>query len=562
MGDDGSLAPEAPASASSTRSARTRKILRWIALSAAVIGLGALVVQQLFLVGDFRVDDAYISFSFAKNLAAGEGLVYSHGLRVEGYSNFLWVLVVSLGFLVAPSADPYITARLFGFAFLGLGVFATYRLTRLRAPTWAAFGAVGLLLVSSDVFRATLSGLETVPFMSALAFGWYAYLKEPPEARRWSLCAFLPVALMRIDGFGPMGFVIAFELASSIVERRFRLKTFARWLAVPVLVWGAYFLARWAYYGLPLPTTYYAKSMVNANEPLRGWNQLWAFVHDYGVWALAPFMILAIARGPRRPALALAGAVLAQVFYAASVGGDWMPFQRFFLPIFPLCAVLTAWGVARVWDERWCPAWVRAAGTLVAAAAVGYAGVCMNMGSIETPEERYKLREARHVTRHTHENLLSVMDLARYVVREPGDKFVTDFAGVFAVYTEATVIDMWGLCNADIALNGGLNGINPIYGKECAACYARIQPDYFHTGVPMVRRADKFSSVGQMLGSIFQGRAIDRVIGLRENFAAGRVVEEATGRVFWFLERRRAERPLVERRPAPGIRVDYPFEPG
>lgn len=65
-----------------------------------------------------------------------------------------------------------------------------------------------------------------------------------------------------------------------------------------------------------------------------------------------------------------------------------------------------------------------------------------------------------------------------------------------------------------------------------------------------------------MLGNIFQGRAIDRVIGLRENFAAGRVVEEATGRVFWFLERRRAERPLVERRPAPGIRVDYPSEPG
>jgi hypothetical protein len=330
-----------------------------------------------------------------------------------------------------------------------------------------------------------------------------------------------------------------------------------------LLVWGGYFLARWAFYGLPLPTTYYAKSMVDANDALRGWNQLWAFVRDYGVPALVPFMSLAIVRGPRRPAVALAGAVLAQVFYAASVGGDWMPFQRFFLPIVPLGAVLTAWGLARLREElRWYTAEVRGAGALLAAAALGYAGLCMHMASADTQEERGKLGEARHVERHTRQNLLAAMDLARYVVRKPGDKFVTDYAGVFAVYTDATVIDMWGLCNADIALHGGIDGINPIYGKECAACYERIQPDYFHVGVPLVRGGDAFRSVTQMVHAIFQGPAIDRVIGLRENYAVGRVVEQASGRTFWFLERRRPGVSFVERSPASGIRVDYPFESG
>ncbi|HEY4160071.1 MAG TPA: hypothetical protein VGM29_18290, partial [Polyangiaceae bacterium] len=38
------------------------------------------------------VDDAATSMQYAKNLALGNGLVFNVGERVEGYSNFLWVL--------------------------------------------------------------------------------------------------------------------------------------------------------------------------------------------------------------------------------------------------------------------------------------------------------------------------------------------------------------------------------------------------------------------------------------------------------------------------------------
>ncbi len=77
----------------------------------------------------------------------------------------------------------------------------------------------------------------------------------------------------------------------------------------------------------------------------------------------------------------------------------------------------------------------------------------------------------------------------------------------------------------------------------------------------MARRENTFHDVSQIIPQIFQGEAIDRVISLRTNFAAGRVVEETTGRTLWFLERRRPANPLVTRRPQPGYRVDYPFEP-
>ena len=40
----------------------------------------------------FLTDDAFISFRYARNLLEGNGLVFNPGERVEGYSNFLWVL--------------------------------------------------------------------------------------------------------------------------------------------------------------------------------------------------------------------------------------------------------------------------------------------------------------------------------------------------------------------------------------------------------------------------------------------------------------------------------------
>jgi hypothetical protein len=189
-----------------------------------------------------------------------------------------------------------------------------------------------------------------------------------------------------------------------------------------------------------------------------------------------------------------------------------------------------------------------------------FAAEHMHSEWVDTPQERDKMANVKHVVKHTTENLLGVKDLMAYVVRRPGDRLVTDYAGVFSVFTDALIIDQWGLCNEDIALHGGINGIMPIYGKECSACYARLKPDYFHTFVPITREEHSFQSVPQIIDNIFQGPAIDKVIPLHL-FAAGRVVEEASGRTLWFLERRRPELPIETRRPRAGIRVDYPFEP-
>src|SRR5690606_37715815 len=69
------------------------------------------------LVGDARVDDAYITFAFSKNLALGKGPIYGFDLRVEGYSNFLWMILSSLGELIGTGA--LAAARFFSHGLFG-----------------------------------------------------------------------------------------------------------------------------------------------------------------------------------------------------------------------------------------------------------------------------------------------------------------------------------------------------------------------------------------------------------------------------------------------------------
>jgi hypothetical protein len=74
------------------RDMKARKIVQgsWLLLAGAI----ALVVLAFSHV--WIVDDAYITFRYAHNLAEGRGLVFNEGEYVEGYTNFLWTVLMAL----------------------------------------------------------------------------------------------------------------------------------------------------------------------------------------------------------------------------------------------------------------------------------------------------------------------------------------------------------------------------------------------------------------------------------------------------------------------------------
>src|SRR5688572_25046211 len=93
----------------------------------------------------FVTDDAYIAFRYARNWAAGRGLVYNLGeTPVEGFSEFLWVALSAL--LLKVGLDPADLAPAIGvgcgLALLGLTLSIALRLGLGEA----AAGVAGLVL--------------------------------------------------------------------------------------------------------------------------------------------------------------------------------------------------------------------------------------------------------------------------------------------------------------------------------------------------------------------------------------------------------------------------------
>lgn len=83
-----------------------KPILGWFGW-VVVVG-GAAVSIWLALSEASIVDDAFISCRYARNLAEGHGLVYNVGERVEGYTNFLWTVLVALGSVITGIETPFV----------------------------------------------------------------------------------------------------------------------------------------------------------------------------------------------------------------------------------------------------------------------------------------------------------------------------------------------------------------------------------------------------------------------------------------------------------------------
>ncbi|RMF85727.1 MAG: hypothetical protein D6736_16680, partial [Nitrospinota bacterium] len=130
------------------------------------IGLGVLVWNLVHLYS--VVDDAYISFRYLDNWLAGHGLVYNPGERVEGYTNFLWIVLLAPLRLLG--LQPELASFVLSLAALALLLGAVFRTASSLADSPVAGGAALLLAASSaHLARWTTSGMETVGFAALLA---------------------------------------------------------------------------------------------------------------------------------------------------------------------------------------------------------------------------------------------------------------------------------------------------------------------------------------------------------------------------------------------------------
>lgn len=303
-------------------------------------------------------DDAFISYRYAKHLASGLGLVFNAGERVEGYTNFLWVLLTAAGFKL--NIDPVSLSMWAG----GLCYFATAALLlyiswRLSGRDWTQLGipvALWCWLVFRDAHVWATGGLET-SCVALLVTALYVVLAHANRPWQWLTAGGLIVLalLSRPDSLVYLACACVFV----VVACNRPVRSLCLLLLPVLLVYVPYWLWRYSYFGFPFPNTYYAKS-----GDLAYWSQglqyLRLFFESYYAlllvfpalaylgWRLLPWTSGRLEPPLRRAVFLAVLLLVAHLVYVARVGGDYM-LARFIIPVAPLMLVVIemAWRTLR-----------------------------------------------------------------------------------------------------------------------------------------------------------------------------------------------------------------------
>jgi arabinofuranosyltransferase len=355
---------------------------RWFRASTPWFVLAAAVFVGLALAWRYRAlyDDAYISLRYARNWLAGHGLVYNLGERVEGYTNFLWTVLVAVVSKLTGRNLPLTALTLNLVCLVGnlLVVFWIGRRLNRGAGGAGHFPLAVAWLSANYVFTCYgTSGMETMCASLLVNAAILVGLLRTGALAAFGGGAFLVLAtLTRPDHalfYAGMGAVLTLEKLATVIgawRRRAPVKPCLRRAgielgayALPLAGYAGYLAWKYHYYGSLVPNTYYAKSV-----ELSYWGQGLRYVLISGlamqlVLLLPMWLLWAVLDrdpGVRRFKRVTVLAVALFTLYIVKIGGDFM-LGRFLVSLTPLVLL----GV-----ERWLHVVARGSARRPAAAAI------------------------------------------------------------------------------------------------------------------------------------------------------------------------------------------------
>jgi len=227
-----------------------------IFLCIGIIFLLTLTVDILATLKIGGLEDAYIGYTFARNLAMGHGIVWSvGGAPVYGTSTFTYTTLLALfghfGFPI-PTVSIVLGAIFWGLANIVLFLLIKDRIGLLPAFLAAIFSAISLRAVNLSY------GMETslYVFLALLAFFLYAHNKYILT----SIVAALLV-MTRLDGLLILAIIGGHFLIINSLSIKKRLAIFAKSMlpAMAILIPWVVFL--YLYFGSILPNSFMAKKL-------------------------------------------------------------------------------------------------------------------------------------------------------------------------------------------------------------------------------------------------------------------------------------------------------------
>ena len=291
-------------------------------------------------------DDAMISMRYAWNFSHGNGLVWNIGERVEGYTNLLMTLVMSVATLLLDKRYAVLFIQLTGIFFmLGTALFTMkiFEVLNISEKAFPRYLLFALILLYYPLNYWSLMGMETglLAFLMSAGVLCSMYYSERLDVKYlWLMSVCFGLAhLTRNES------VLFAALAFLYLTPTLKLgpKSFYRYL----LAGGLYSLFvigqlafRYSYYGEWVPNTYTLKlvGMTLGYRLVNGWGFIQLFLKE--TWLAIMLSVAGTLFWFSRHKAYLLGLFSVSILYQIYVGGDAWPYWRIMAPTMPFLFVL------------------------------------------------------------------------------------------------------------------------------------------------------------------------------------------------------------------------------
>lgn len=397
------------------------------------------------------VDDAYIFFRYAENVATGRGPVFNPGERVEGFTSPLWLAMlvpIAAAGLPLPSAAGWLSGVL-GAATILLFLWAARSSRHDGGPDWPLVGAI-FLATSPALVYWSFSGMETalvglLVLASVAAFGYENATGSP----RWRSAAALGLGMLARPEM-TIVWLSLFVLFMTEPTARRQLRRDAIVYAVAALPLALYEAWRIRYYDAFLPNTYYAKMAAGTLDRWSAGTRYlarFALAHELHVVVLVVGLLLLsrqrrFTRREHLPLLVVSSAWCAACVFA---GGDHFAGFRFLVPALAPIVVLVIGLLVQPPQPalRATPPFPNARFALAVAV-----GVLINLSVLKVHGAGW-VREEVELARNW-------ANAGRWLADNtpPGATICVPVAGAIPYYARRPVLDMLGLVDRHIARAG------------------------------------------------------------------------------------------------------------
>jgi tetratricopeptide (TPR) repeat protein len=310
------------------------------------------VVHSLSL--NFTQDDAFISYRYVKNFVNGHGLVFNPGEKVEGYTNFLWIILLSI--FARFGLDIIVVSKILGIASGCITLFLLYKISVLvfqkenrstsSPQSWFFALFPSFLLASNSAFAYwSISGLETVFFLMAILLSVYFYL---------SISNFINQRLATLFGalstlIRPEGVLIfLIIMLHKLFFKKDKLKDCLLSLAGFIALLLPFLIFKIVYYGDILPNSFYAKTGFSLEYIKSGLEYFWLFLRHYALWGILYLLPILFYKSLDEKQKLFLLFIYIYTFYVIIIGGDVLMVHRFFLPVLPFLYLFYALSVRKL----------------------------------------------------------------------------------------------------------------------------------------------------------------------------------------------------------------------